>query len=64
MRQTEISVEKGLEFLKTQKQDRPAETWEKWESVHEDLKSFFNQAPKESVISMLRVWHDLRVGGF
>ena len=61
LRATQTSKKEALEFLRIQKEDRPKQIWECWESVHSTLEQYLKNE-KYDAVAMLKVWHDLRKG--
>ena len=62
LRAVQTSKKDALEFLRIQREDRPKQIWECWESVFNELKTYLETRDQSDVVTMLKVWHDLRKG--
>ena len=51
-----------MEFLEEQRLYRPEKIWKLWDPIYHELKENQFKRPKDEIVEMLRVWHDLRNG--
>ncbi len=61
-RAAQISEKKAMEFLEEQRLYRPEKIWKLWDPIYHELKENQFKCPKDEIVEMLRVWHDLRNG--
>ena len=61
-RAAQISEKKAMEFLEEQRLYRPEKIWKLWDPIYHELKENQFKRPKDEIVEMLRVWHDLRNG--